>query len=401
MTYITDENTNTMNTISSIGNIRTNMTTTTNNMSICQRQRQRHHPSRSRSRSPIRPESRRRINNSSNQRNLEPKQEARNEEEEHCQLTVQSCVSFGGPVVSDEEDDDDDNEDEVECSLMDTSMEVDVIDDVNDDVVAVISDDSCDDDDDDVDMQVEEQDNHDACNVINLLSFETETTTVAVAQPLKSHRTVSFGSVFTREYSVTVGDHPCSNDSVGLTLDWGYAAEYAVPVEHLDWTQVPIAFWEQGQQQFSYNTNKNSPRRRIRRLSASERRKRVCSVTGCLPSDVRAAEYNMALQRYNQELTEVMMRRNRMAEVHKHETPQDPQDAANESRRLLQHQQHLEVLYASFKDVQYQQEQEYSQYVQRHRQQQGHRQQQRQQERRQLRQSRSKRAATEAASATA
>jgi hypothetical protein len=104
----------------------------------------------------------------------------------------------------------------------------------------------------------------------------------------RSRSTVSFGSVFTREYSVTVGDHR-STDSAGLTLDWGFAAEYAVPV--------------------SNNKSKiNSPRRRIRRMSASERRKRICSVTGCLPSDVRAAEYNMALQRYNQDFATLQAR---------------------------------------------------------------------------------------------
>jgi hypothetical protein len=53
---------------------------------------------------------------------------------------------------------------------------------------------------------------------------------------------------------------------------------------------IPCHFWEQGQQQVS-STN-NSRRRRILRLSASGRRKRICSVTVCLPSDVRAAEYN-------------------------------------------------------------------------------------------------------------
>jgi hypothetical protein len=100
----------------------------------------------------------------------------------------------------------------------------------------------------------------------------------------RSRGTVSFGSVFTREYSVTVGDHHRSTDSAGLTLDWGFAAEYAVPVEN------------------SYS------RKRTRRMSASERRKRICSVTGCLPSDVRAAEYNMALQRYNQDVATLQSR---------------------------------------------------------------------------------------------
>jgi hypothetical protein len=170
-------------------------------------------------------------------------------------------------------------------------------------------------------------------------------------------KTVSFGSAFTREYSVTVGDHHRSTDSAGLTLDWGFAAEYAVPVEQEDHFV-------------------SSSRRRIRRMSVSERRKRICSVTGCLPSDVRAAEYNMALQRYNQELTR---RLHDTMEAEQAEV--DPQDATNESRRLLHHQQHLIVLYASFQDVQYQQEQECNhhvhrrRHVHRHRQHQGHQQQ--------------------------
>jgi hypothetical protein len=430
MSSITDENTNTLNT-----RTKPNMTISTYDS---MGQRQQHKVNcRTRSGSPIRPESRRRIKSSSSSKNniksksnnksnnklaalaleLTRELEHGNDEEgdvegdeaEHCQQRVQSCVSFGGPVVSDEEEDDYDNEvedvqDEVECSLMDTdisSMQVEVLEQG----VVVTCDDDIDDSDDidDDDMQVEEQDNHDVCNVINLLSFNTATATKTDADTdTRIHRTVSFGSVFTREYSVTVGDHPCSTDSAGLTLDWGFAPEYAVPVEREDYYLVMPEFsWSSS----SSSSKSNSPRRRVRRMSASERRKRICSVTGCLPSDVRAAEYNMALQRYNQELTEVMHSRyqyqNRQDDnAVAAEEQADPQDAANESRRLLHHQQHLEVLYASFQDVQYQQEQEYSNYVHRHRQQQGHRQQQqqqhqqRQQERRQLRQSRSsKRAA--------
>jgi hypothetical protein len=397
---ITDENTFTINSNS----IHTNMTN-------CH----------CRSRSPIRPESRRRemnqhcnceknVSNNNNKNpattelelalalELTPEPE---DEEEHYEQMVQSCVSFGGPVVSDDEDD---NEDEVECSLMDMSMDVDVdVETTRKHVILECDVNDDDSDDDDVDMQVEEQDNHDICNVIDLISLTTETTTgeslslplADTHTPLKSHRTVSFGSIYTREYSLTVGDHPCSTDSVGITLDWGHAAEYAVPVEQQDWTQMPLTFGEQGQQFSPNNNNNNSPRRRIRRLSASERRKRVCSVTGCLPSDVRAAEYNCALQRYQQELNEVMEKRNRLAAEENETQAHSQEDADNDSRRLLQHQQHLEVLYSCFQDVQYRQEQDYNNYVQRHRQQGS--QQQRQHVRRQLR--RSKRAAPEPAHA--
>jgi hypothetical protein len=89
-------------------------------------------------------------------------------------------------------------------------------------------------------------------------------------------RSVSFGIVFTREHSVTVGDHS------KITLDWGHAKEYAVPVEQ----------------------HNNNPRRRLRLFSASEQRTRICTVTGCMLWNVYAAEHDMAQQLSNQELTE-------------------------------------------------------------------------------------------------
>jgi hypothetical protein len=200
--------------------------------------------------------------------------------------------------------------------------------------------------------------------------------------------------MYTREYSLTVGDHPCSSDSVGLTLDWKHAPEYAVPVEQADWTAptMPVTLGEQGQQQSSSSnnnddSNNNNPRRRIRLLSATERRKRICSVTGCLPSDVRVGEYNMALQRYNQELAVITNNNNRNRSAQDNATDADTlnANAAYDRRHLLEHQQHLEALYSLF-----QQQQQHQ-----HKRQQQHQQQQQYQQQRQPRSS--KRAAPESA----
>jgi hypothetical protein len=95
-------------------------------------------------------------------------------------------------------------------------------------------------------------------------------------------------------------------------------------------------------------------------LTAAERRERICTVTGCLPSHVRAAEYNMALQRYNQELE---------YQHHVHVQSQEqvnPQQQQEDSARLLHYQHILQVLYNSFQDVEQRQEKEH-QYMQRHR----------------------------------
>lgn len=138
---------------------------------------------------------------------------------------------------------------------------------------------------------------------------------------------VSFGSVITREYSVTVGDHSSLTSQCGITLDWGHTAESRQPVSQVEWQRFFI--------------RRSSGRRR---MTAADRRRRIVAVTGCLPSDVRAAEYNIALQRYNQELVDTLKQ----------------QDTDN-SGRIYFHQQNLEVLYQAFRDVQYrQQEQEYA-----------------------------------------
>jgi hypothetical protein len=359
MTLLNITNEYTRANISNMGNSRISMTRSINMTNTNKPMNTRPHKVHCRSRSPIRPESPRRrkkeqhffngeknLNSSSQSNNSQSKKNIRkNKNKENLALALEKLAQ----AEEEEErcqqmvDTSDD-----ECTYMDISVEVDV-----DDYVYVKT--SCDDDD----MQVEERDDHDIRKVIDLtnddgdvdgddLSTKAVMTGESLSRTdthtsLKSHRTVSFGAIYTREYSLTVGDHPCSADSVGLTLDWVHASEYAVSVEQADWTA----------QIFSPPKNKNddsknnSPRRRVRKLSASERRKRIISVTGCNPSDVRAAEYNMALQRYDQEHAFIT---NKNRSTKDNETVVDTREASYDSQHLLQHQQHLQVLYSCFQE---------------------------------------------------
>jgi hypothetical protein len=215
-------------------------------------------------------------------------------------------------------------------------------------------------DDDDRVMLQEDNNNNNKMNIGNFSCWnvidltvddmEADNNVSMTASALVSQsesRSVSFGSVFTREYSVTVGDHPCATDSVGLCLDWGHSAEREETLETLP--------------PWSVSGGRRRRHTSMRRLTAAERRKRICTVTGCLPSHVRAAEYNMALQRYNQELEyQYRVQSQDQSQVNQQQQQED-------SGRLLRYQQNLQVLYNSFQDVEYRQEQEYSQYLQRHR----------------------------------
>jgi hypothetical protein len=208
---------------------------------------------------------------------------------------------------------------------------------------------------DDVEMVMLQEDNNNKMNIGNFSCWnvidltvddmeadnDVSMTTMTIMSASQSQGLrVSFGSVFTREYSVTVGDHPCTTDSVGLSLDWGHS--------------------EEREDALSVSGGRRRGHASMRRLTAAERRERICTVTGCLPSHVRAAEYNMALQRYNQELE---------YQHHVHVQSQEqvnPQQQQEDSARLLHYQHILQVLYNSFQDVEQRQEKEH-QYMQRHR----------------------------------
>jgi len=85
---------------------------------------------------------------------------------------------------------------------------------------------------------------------------------------------VRFDSVEVREYSVTVGDHPCCPDSCPLTLEWSWAQESSAPVQLAH--HEAIRFMERSQSSTEYQYGRRGPRR----LSRAERRERVLRVQG-------------------------------------------------------------------------------------------------------------------------
>ena len=85
---------------------------------------------------------------------------------------------------------------------------------------------------------------------------------------------VRFDSVEVREYSVTVGDHPCCPDSCPLTLEWSWAQESSVPVQIAH--HEAIRFMERSQSLTECQGGRRAPRR----LSRAERRERVLRVQG-------------------------------------------------------------------------------------------------------------------------
>jgi hypothetical protein len=51
-------------------------------------------------------------------------------------------------------------------------------------------------------------------------------------------KTVSFNSLFVREYSLVVGDHPCCAHGMPLSLGWHFE-EHEMPVDHYEATRPP------------------------------------------------------------------------------------------------------------------------------------------------------------------
>lgn len=98
----------------------------------------------------------------------------------------------------------------------------------------------------------------------------------------RRRRQVSFGSVFIREYSLTVGDHPYTRDSCPLTLAWQHTVTVEKELLHYEHSR--------------YFLRSSTP---PRRLGLHERRERICEVNENLVdhADVKQLEVVMTLSR--------------------------------------------------------------------------------------------------------
>jgi hypothetical protein len=97
-----------------------------------------------------------------------------------------------------------------------------------------------------------------------------------VASPVK--RKVSLNSrVEVREYSMTIGDHPCCNDGLPLTLDWAYSQEYIY-------------------RDIECSRERTRSFQMPRRLGFDEKRERLFEVGEYTDSEVRNEEINMVIR---------------------------------------------------------------------------------------------------------
>jgi hypothetical protein len=96
------------------------------------------------------------------------------------------------------------------------------------------------------------------------------------ASPVK--RKVSLNSrVEVREYSMTIGDHPCCNDGLPMTLDWAYSTEYVY--RDIDESRV-----------------RSRAYRMPRRMSFDEKRERLFKVGQYNESETHNEEINMVMR---------------------------------------------------------------------------------------------------------
>jgi hypothetical protein len=97
-----------------------------------------------------------------------------------------------------------------------------------------------------------------------------------VALPVK--RKVSINSrVEVREYSMTIGDHPCCNDGLPLTLDWAYSPEYIY-------------------RDIECSRERSKAFRMPRRLAFDEKRERLFEVGGYTDVEAKNEEINMVMR---------------------------------------------------------------------------------------------------------
>lgn len=105
-----------------------------------------------------------------------------------------------------------------------------------------------------------------------------------LAKPVK--RKVSLNTrVEVREYSMTIGDHPCCNDGLPLTLDWAYATEYVY-------------------RDIECSRERSQAYRMPRRLGFDEKRERLFEVREYTESEARNEEINMVMRMLQHSLSQ-------------------------------------------------------------------------------------------------
>ena len=102
---------------------------------------------------------------------------------------------------------------------------------------------------------------------------------------LPSLRKVGFASVVVREYTVTIGDHPCCTQGCPLTLDWEYQQGPALALEAFETSRVALrrhrndlrTTWEERRHILSQECSEGELRKAQRKLH----RARSCNSRLC------------------------------------------------------------------------------------------------------------------------
>ena len=89
--------------------------------------------------------------------------------------------------------------------------------------------------------------------------------------PEPTRKSVSFGGLHVRTYSLTIGDHPCCKQGLPLSLDWSFSEEGSLSIEQYE--------------------NSRSPRRSREELKISpEDRSELLSEDGTSATELRRAQ---------------------------------------------------------------------------------------------------------------
>jgi hypothetical protein len=98
-----------------------------------------------------------------------------------------------------------------------------------------------------------------------------------VALPIKRRKVSLNSRVEVREYSMTIGDHPCCGDGLPLTLDWAYSPEYIY-------------------RDIECSRERSRRYQMPRRLGFDEKRERLFEVGEYTDAEARNEEINMVIR---------------------------------------------------------------------------------------------------------
>lgn len=98
-------------------------------------------------------------------------------------------------------------------------------------------------------------------------------------------KTVSFGGLHVRRYTVTIGDHPCCSTGFPLTLDWDYTDGTSLPIDQYERSRSPRRTREQlkisPEQRCQILSEEGKPSTELRRAQRKLHRARSCSAKLC------------------------------------------------------------------------------------------------------------------------